>query len=181
MGGITAVSGVRRQVRELVDGTLELKVHIDPRYRRAFLDLFPDIDMPIAIAPITPAAANSAARASEEAAQNVAAQERRDRPFPASHTPQRLSQYAALLCREPMFQVWCASQHPSRWVEAIKGRAPPLAPDELAESAAIVMRDILGIKSRAELDGEDGDLIAAFHREVREPYALWSAQREGRP
>ena len=51
-----AVSATRRQIRELVDGTLEVKLHIDPSQKRDFLDTFPDIDMPVALAPLVPVA-----------------------------------------------------------------------------------------------------------------------------
>lgn len=47
-----AVSGTRRQVRELVDGTLEVKIHIDQAYRAVFHRIFPEIDMPVALAPL---------------------------------------------------------------------------------------------------------------------------------
>ena len=47
-----AVSATRRQMRELVDGTIEVKFHIDPRCRDDFLRLFPEIDKPAAIAPL---------------------------------------------------------------------------------------------------------------------------------
>lgn len=48
----TAVSGTRRRVKELVDGTLRVEIDIDPMQKRAFLKLLPEIDMPIAIAPL---------------------------------------------------------------------------------------------------------------------------------
>lgn len=51
-GGVNAVSATRRQYRELVDGTLEVKIHVDPRFKVSFLELFPSIDMPIALAPL---------------------------------------------------------------------------------------------------------------------------------
>lgn len=47
-----AVAGVRRAVRELVDGTLRVTLDIEPRDRAAFWGLFPDIDMPAALAPL---------------------------------------------------------------------------------------------------------------------------------
>lgn len=49
-----AVPGTRRQIRELVDGTLEVKVHVEPRHKKAFLDLLGEIDMPVALAPLVP-------------------------------------------------------------------------------------------------------------------------------
>lgn len=52
MSAAVAISGTRRQVRELVDGTLEVKIHVDPRFKKAFHELFPEIDAPVAIAPL---------------------------------------------------------------------------------------------------------------------------------
>ena len=49
---ISAVSGTRRQIRELVDGTIEVKIQIDPQDRKAFLELFPEIDARVALAPL---------------------------------------------------------------------------------------------------------------------------------
>lgn len=52
MNNPTAISGTRRQIRELVDGTIEVKIHIDPAFRKTFHEMFPDIDTPIALAPL---------------------------------------------------------------------------------------------------------------------------------
>lgn len=52
MNDPTAISGTRRQVRELVDGTLEVKIHVDPRFKADFHKLFPEIDVPVALAPL---------------------------------------------------------------------------------------------------------------------------------
>lgn len=49
-----AIPGTRRQIRELVDGTLEIKLHVEPRHKKAFLELLGEIDMPVAIAPLRP-------------------------------------------------------------------------------------------------------------------------------
>ncbi len=47
-----AISGTRRTVKELVDGTLRVTVDIDPPQKAAFLKLLPEVDMPVAIAPL---------------------------------------------------------------------------------------------------------------------------------
>lgn len=49
---MSAISGTRRQIRELVDGSLEVRIHIDPRFKAEFHRLFPNIDVPVAIAPL---------------------------------------------------------------------------------------------------------------------------------
>lgn len=48
----TAVAGTRRSMKELVDGTIRVQIDIDPPDRAAFLRLFPNIDMPVALAPL---------------------------------------------------------------------------------------------------------------------------------
>lgn len=47
-----AVSGTRRSMKELVDGTIRVQIDIDPVYRELFFKLFGQIDMPVAIAPM---------------------------------------------------------------------------------------------------------------------------------
>jgi len=47
-----AIAGVRKAVKELVDGTLRIQIDIEPRDKAAFHRLFPEIDTPVAIAPI---------------------------------------------------------------------------------------------------------------------------------
>lgn len=49
---VEVISGTRRQVRELVDGTLEVRIHVDPRFVADFHRLFPKIDAPVALAPL---------------------------------------------------------------------------------------------------------------------------------
>lgn len=47
-----AISAVRRTYRELADGTLRVQIDVDPRFKQDFLRLFPETDMPLAIAPL---------------------------------------------------------------------------------------------------------------------------------
>lgn len=49
-----AISATRRGIRELADGTIRVQVDIDPPYRADFHKLFPEIGMPVAIAPLAP-------------------------------------------------------------------------------------------------------------------------------
>lgn len=51
---VRVISGTRRQIRELVDGSLEVRIHIDPQFKQDFHRLFPSIDMPCALAPLVP-------------------------------------------------------------------------------------------------------------------------------
>ena len=49
---MSAISGTRRAMKEMADGTIRVQVDIDPNCRGAFLALFPNIDMPVALAPL---------------------------------------------------------------------------------------------------------------------------------
>lgn len=52
MNDFSAIEGVRRQFKQLADGTLAVTIHIEPYRIEAFLSLFPEIDMPVALAPL---------------------------------------------------------------------------------------------------------------------------------
>ena len=47
-----AIAGTRRTTRELKDGTLVVVIEIEPNDKAAFLKLFPEVDMPVALAPL---------------------------------------------------------------------------------------------------------------------------------
>lgn len=49
---MSVISGTRRAMKELVDGTIRIQIDIDPQYRAEFLTNFSQIDMPVAIAPL---------------------------------------------------------------------------------------------------------------------------------
>lgn len=49
---MSAISGTRRQMREMADGTIRVQIDIDPACRGAFLASFGAIDMPVALAPL---------------------------------------------------------------------------------------------------------------------------------
>lgn len=49
---MSAISGTRRALKELVDGTIRVQIDIDPRFKAEFHKLFPTIDMPVALAPL---------------------------------------------------------------------------------------------------------------------------------
>lgn len=49
---MSAISGTRRAFKELVDGTIRVQIDIDPRFKKEFFELFPNVDMPIALAPL---------------------------------------------------------------------------------------------------------------------------------
>jgi hypothetical protein len=47
-----AISGTRRQYKEMADGTIRVSIDIDPPFKSKFLELFGEIDMPVALAPL---------------------------------------------------------------------------------------------------------------------------------
>lgn len=49
---MSAIAGTRRALKELADGTLRVQIDIDPRFKAQFHELFPQIDMPVALAPL---------------------------------------------------------------------------------------------------------------------------------
>lgn len=51
---MNAISGTRRQYKEMADGTLSVVIHIEPNLKAEFHRLFPDVDMPVALAPLVP-------------------------------------------------------------------------------------------------------------------------------
>lgn len=108
--------------RVLVDGTLAMVIHIDPKMRDAAMKLFGAPGTPMGIAALRTAKAET--------------------PKPE---PKRglLSQWAAMRCDEPEFQRWIGNEFPWAW---------HCMGDLDAEGSASVMRKVCDITSRAELD-----------------------------
>jgi hypothetical protein len=52
MNDATAISCTRRQIKEMADGTIRVSIDIDPRFKSDFHRLFPNIDTPVALAPL---------------------------------------------------------------------------------------------------------------------------------
>ena len=52
----SAIQGTRKAIKEMADGTLRIQIDIEPRDKRQFHELFPEIDMPVAVAPLVPVA-----------------------------------------------------------------------------------------------------------------------------
>jgi hypothetical protein len=84
---------------------------------------------------------------------------------PKGRRAQKLSNFAAQLCREPMFM---------RYLGDTYGIG---ADEETANEVATQwMREFLGIKSRSELDS-DAAVADQFHADIRKPYAAWNSRR----
>lgn len=86
----SVISGTRRKAQELADGTLRVMVDIDPRFKADFHRLFPQIDTPVAIAPL------------------VAHFERIEEEEKQKGGP--LCKLAAMWCKDADFQEWLAFQ-----------------------------------------------------------------------
>lgn len=142
----TAISATRRQVRELVDGTLEVRIHIDPTFKRAFYDLFPDIDTPVAIAPLKP----------------DFAQPKEDRKDELKGGP--LSVLAGRWCNDPKFWEW----HNALYFSNHEGYER-IDDSDMAREFVLEMCEIT---SRKDLDHNPA-AARIFHEEIRLPYSNW--------
>lgn len=49
---MTAISGTRRAMKEMADGTIRVMIDIDMAFKEQFLEVFKQIDMPVALAPL---------------------------------------------------------------------------------------------------------------------------------
>lgn len=141
---MNAISGTRRAIKELVDGTVRVQVDIDPQFRRQFFELFPNIDMPIALAPL------SAGFEQEKAPDPVEAAHRQLGP---------LALLAVQWCRDPQFQAWAGHNWPHTDTSA------PLT----QEQCRMLILDVCKIGSRRELDTVPS-AADVFQREFRGPY-----------
>ena len=143
------ISGTRRAIKEMADGTIRVQIDIDPTCRAAFWSLFPSIDMPVAIAPLV---ADFERRAPDNTAtgNNV-----------AKGGP--LAQWAAMRCAEYSFQEFL-------WDMEGADRVP--TEDEAIE----IIYAVCNITSRAELDN-NAEAKRLFDERIRKPYAEWQRKR----
>ena len=116
------ISGTRRQIRELVDGSLEVRIHIDPRFKADFHRLFPSIDMPCAIAPLIPDF------------------ERKEPPKEETKGG-ALSRLAGMWCKDEDFQQWLYENYFDETEPAVN-----------EETAADWIRVMCNVASRSEID-----------------------------
>lgn len=129
---VLAISGTRRQMKEMVDGTLRVQIDIDPAHRKTFLELFPTIDMPVALAPL------------------VADFEQKKEEKPKGG---RLSMDAARICGTVDFQVYArnagdcdAASHVRRYC-GITSRAELDHNEEAATKFSVLMSNFRGWKA----------------------------------
>lgn len=87
---MSAVTGTRRGIKELVDGTIRVSVDIDPEFRKTFFASFSEIDMKVALAPMVP--------------------ESQQQPEP-KEKPGPLCRLAVQWCQDERFQEWAYNQN----------------------------------------------------------------------
>lgn len=136
---MSAIEFASAGCRTLADNTLALTVHIEPRYAKQAFELFSKRGTPGAIAALLTAGQ----------------QEAQERPKGGA-----ASQWLAQRCAEPEFQLWLAD----RW--------PKVAHDHHAAvdlDAADIVRKVLGVKSRAEID-HDPAAFERFETLIRRPW-----------
>lgn len=142
-----AISGTRRAIRELADGTVRVQIDIDPQHRSDFFRMFPEIDSRVAIAPLIGEGALAAEAKGGE-----------------------LSRLAAILCNDAQFQQWLALEAP---VDCMPTATEQSLPDE--ERAAITVRRMCGVTSRAQLD-HNPPAAARFHHLIRKPWLTFKGE-----
>lgn len=147
MSETSAISGTRRQYKEMADGTIRVSIDVDPRFKRQFLELFPEIDMPVAIAPL---------------------QADFEQKEPEKPKGGHLSREAAKMCEVPEFQKFARE-----WYEAsaLKNELNTFTAEDLAVNMIYAECDI---ESRAELD-HNPQAAKHFHELMRE-YRSWTVE-----
>lgn len=93
-------------------------------------------------------------------------------PAKAGKAPQRLSNYAALLCRTPAFHRFMAARNPDLWRQALR-----ICDEDPEKAAAHEIRLWCDVATRADLDvPANTSAIESFHV-LREEYANWLKER----
>lgn len=123
---LTAISGTRRAIKEMADGTIRVMVDIDPRFNAEFHRLFPQIDTPCAIAPL------------------VNDFERIEHVEDEKPKGGALAKLAGMWCKEELFHEWLSGKPDFETF----GKSP--------DGAAEYIRAFCGVGSRAELDNDGG-------------------------
>lgn len=145
----SGISGTRRAMKEMADGTIRVQVDIDPAFRMAFLQMFPNIDMPVALAPLLPDFERKAHAAND-----------------AKPKGGEIAKWLGIRCADPDFQEYIAHRafETQIAVQDITG------PDACAKA----VRQICEVESRAELDNDQA-AADRFHDRIREPWIVWQA------
>jgi hypothetical protein len=153
MSIIEATSGT---YRSRVDGTIVLSVEISPIHAKEALELFGMPGTSIALAALKD---GHAAVSDKPFTYPVGSVIPADKNLNPKIGP--IAYWLILRCKEPQFWAWMMG-----------------SPNGLNEqSATNRVKDILGIESRKELDG-DQHLEDKFHKLIRIPYSKWLESRK---
>lgn len=153
MSDMQVVSGTRRAIKEMSDGTIRVQIDIDPRFRSMFWSLFPNIDMPVALAPLV---ADFEQRGDDELPVR--------QPEPEKPKGGALAKLAGAWCDLPDF-----------W-EFLTQQFKITSPCQSEKTAAEIVREICDIGSRADLD-HDPVAKRSFDERIRRPFAEWQRKR----
>lgn len=163
---MSAISGTRRAMKEMADGTIRVSIDIDPIHRAAFFEMFGQIDMPVALAPLV--------ADFERRQAPIAADSGHQAPM-ATYEPKRglLSQWAAMRCNEIDFRKFIRPIYDKIMGGDGSGYGD-VTPDgdfdgqcdKWARHCILVICDI---ESRAELDSNH-HAREIFDRVIRLPY-----------
>lgn len=164
----SAISFTRRAYREMADGTLRVQCDIDPQFKEAFLQLFPEIDMKGAMTPLVPeyfarparTTANPVGGATDPAEEDGCPNDDNAADI-AWRKLGPLCKSAIMLCKEPAFQSYVMDYL-------------QLSPSE-AEDREVVAADYVkhhcSIQSRKELD--ENESAAMSFAELMARYRRW--------
>lgn len=154
-----AISGTRRQMRELADGTIRVMIDIDPRFKGDFNRLFPTIDAPVALAPLVKDFERRDVSSESTRSPDMSKKEEK---IDISRTGGPIAKWLGARCKDRAFWEWLSVIY--------------RLPVDSAEDAARIVRNICNVQSRADIDG-DPNAAALFERHIRGPWNVSQKHR----
>ena len=151
---MSVISGTRRGMKELVDGTIRVQIDIDPIHRAEFFAAFSRIDMPVALAPLVANFEKIKPYEDKTTADLV--------PFADKPKGGELAKWAGIMSNDPVFWEWLDQS----------GYAFPfgLAANSLVRATWLI-RNECGVDSRAELDHNPE--AAKIFRNMMGQFSTW--------
>lgn len=143
-----AIMGVSGTCKTMADNTLRIVIDIDPRYARDAFLMFGTAGTPVALARITPEAAQAEVSKEFQTERSKGGQ----------------------LCK--LAAIWCADEEFHNFLAATMKWAKAYSEPITSVVAANIIRETCGIASRADLDHDERAALI-FHRDFRLPYQRW--------
>ena len=140
---MSAIEASTVRIATMADSTLRLTLDIEPRFAQAAFQLFGLAGTPVALA---------------------ALQVAKSEPEPEYPKGGELARWCAIRCQESEFQLWLSIEF------GLASRAFSGLGISLDVRAANIIRSVLGIESRAEIDNSP-QVRAEFDRLIRVPYS----------